>query len=186
MKPEQNLEARAELFKSLGHPARLLMLNLIRAKPRHVEELAAILALSPATVSHHLSKLAGAGVVHAEKDQYYQVYSLATDALDKTLADVIFVPQDGVAAPVEEDAYRKKVLETFFKRGRLISIPAQKKKQQIVLERIVEEFEPDRVYTEREVNQVLVDFNDDVAFLRRAMLEHKLMQREAGNFQRMT
>jgi len=35
--PEQNLEARAELFKALGHPVRLLILNLIKIKPRHGE-----------------------------------------------------------------------------------------------------------------------------------------------------
>ena len=59
---EFNLEERAQLFKALGHPARLLMLNLIQQKPRHGEELAAILNLKPATVSHHLSKLAEAGL----------------------------------------------------------------------------------------------------------------------------
>jgi DNA-binding transcriptional ArsR family regulator len=49
MTPEENLNARAELFKALGHPARLLILNLIRMKPRHGEELAVILHLSPAS-----------------------------------------------------------------------------------------------------------------------------------------
>ncbi len=110
MNAEQDLEARAELLKALGHPARLLMLNLIRNQPRHVEELAAILSLTPGTVSHHLAKLAAAGVVRAEKDQYYQMYSLAGGALSRPLSDVVFVPQSGVAAQGEEDAYRRKVL----------------------------------------------------------------------------
>ena len=72
--PEQDLDARADLFKALGHPARLLIVNLIRHKPRHVEELAVILGLSPATVSHHLSRLSSAGLLRSEKDQYYQTY----------------------------------------------------------------------------------------------------------------
>jgi DNA-binding transcriptional ArsR family regulator len=33
-KSEENLEARAKLFKALGHPARLLILNLVEIKPR--------------------------------------------------------------------------------------------------------------------------------------------------------
>ena len=37
-----NLEARAQFFKALGHPARLLIINLVKVKPRHTEELAAI------------------------------------------------------------------------------------------------------------------------------------------------
>jgi len=44
---EANLEARASLFKALGHSVRLLILNLVRIKPRHGEELAAILRLNP-------------------------------------------------------------------------------------------------------------------------------------------
>ena len=39
MTAEQDLGARAELFKALGHPARLLILNLLDIKPRHGEEL---------------------------------------------------------------------------------------------------------------------------------------------------
>jgi len=62
---EANLEARAELFKALGHPVRLLILSLIDIKPRHGEELAAILGLYPATVSHHLARLAAVDLLAA-------------------------------------------------------------------------------------------------------------------------
>ena len=184
--PQQDLDARAELFKALGHPARLLILNLIKARPRHVEELAAILRLSPATVSHHLSKLSAAGLLRSERDQYYQTYSLSGHLSGRTLDDLIFMSQPGLAAQVEEDAYRHKVLSTFFRQGRLVSIPAQLKKRQIIFENLVEEFEPDRTYTEREVNQVLVDFHDDVATLRRGLIEHKLMHRDADLYRRVS
>ena len=36
---EQDLDARAELLKAMGHPVRLLILNLVDMKPRHGEEL---------------------------------------------------------------------------------------------------------------------------------------------------
>ncbi len=183
--PEQNLEARAELFKALGHPVRLLILNLIRMKPRHGEELATILTLNPATVSHHLSKLSDVGLLRSEKDQYYQVYSLAGAVLDKALRDVVFMPQTGVTAQVQEDAYRQKVLRTFFKFGRVKAIPAQLKKFLIILERLAEEFEPGRRYTEREVNQVLVEFNDDVATLRRGLVDAGLLERENSIYWRV-
>jgi hypothetical protein len=182
---ERNLEARAELFKALGHPARLLILNLIRMKPRHGQELAEILRLNPGTISHHLSKLATAGLLASKKDQYYQVYSLAGDVLDRTIGQVVFMPQSGLSARVEEDAYRDKVLRTFFRRGRLTGIPAQLKKRQIVIEQLAQEFEPERAYTEREVNRVLVEFHDDVATLRRGLIEHKLMERDHGIYRRV-
>lgn len=185
MTPEQNLEARAELFKALGHPVRLLILNLVKMKPRHGEELAAILNLNAATISHHLSKLTAAGLLTSQKDQYYQVYSLDRTMLDKAVSEVVFMPQMGVRAQVQEDAYRNKILRTFFKHGRLTALPAQLKKQAVILERLVEEFEPDRTYTEPEVNQILVDFNDDVAVLRRKMVDYGLMDRENGIYWRI-
>jgi len=183
--PDQDLEARSELFKALGHPARLLILNLLKARPRHGEELAAILRLSPATVSHHLSRLAGAGLLRSEKSQYFQTYSLSGDLMGRRLGELIFMPQPGLSAQVEEDAYRQKVLATFLRQGRLVGIPAQLKKRQIVLEKLVQEFEPGRTYAEREVNQVLVEFHDDVATLRRGMIEHGLMQRDGGLYWRV-
>lgn len=181
---EINLDKRAQLFKALGHPARLLIVNLMAAKPRHGEELAAILGLNPATVSHHLTKLAEAGLVVAKKDQYYQIYSLVGDLLRKPLEDIISIPQAGVEQQVESDAYREKVLRTFIKRGRLTHIPAQRKKFQVVLEKILQEFEPERRYPEREVNHILLDYHDDVAALRRGMIDLGLMQRERGEYWR--
>ncbi len=181
---DTNLEARAALFKALGHPTRLLILSLIRLQPRHGEELADILHLDPATISHHLAKLTEAGLLAAAKDQYYQTYSLTGDLLDRTLGQVALLPQPDLPPGLEVDAYRQKVLKTFFKRGRLVEIPAQLKKRQIVLEKIVQEFEPAREYTERDVNQVLVEFHDDVATLRRGLIEHGLMTRASGIYRR--
>ncbi len=177
---EENLEARAQLFKSLGHPVRLLIMNLVMDKARHGEELAAILNLNPATVSHHLSKLAEAGLLQAQKDQYYQTYSLAQDVLKRTLEEVIRLPQPDLRAQVQPDEYRERVLRIFFKYGRLKKIPTQRKKQLIILEHIAQDFEPDRAYSEMEVNRILVEFNDDVAWLRRSLVEHQLMSRENG------
>lgn len=180
---EENLEARAQLFKALGHPVRLLIMNLVLSKARHGEELAEILHLNAATVSHHLNKLAEAGLLEARKDQYYQTYSLAKNVLQRTLDEVIRLPQPDLRANVKPDAYRQKVLSIFFRHGRLKQIPSQKKKQLIVLRHVATEFEPDRTYEEKEINRILVDFHDDVAYLRRALIEHKLMKRDKGIYQ---
>ncbi len=184
--PEENLAARAALFKALGHPARLLILNLIHAKPRHGEELAMILHLTPATISHHLTKLTDVGLLASHKDQYYQVYSLTGDLLDRTIGEFVAMPQEGVRAQVSVDAYRDKVLRTFLKRGRLTALPAQLKKRLVILAHIAQEFEPNRTYTEHEVNMLLLEFDEDVATLRRALVDHGFLEREAGIYQRTT
>lgn len=182
---EQDLEARAQLFKALGHPVRLLIINLIDVKPRHGQELAAVLNLNPATISHHLNQLTASGLLESRKDQYYQVYSLVKGVLERPLRDVVTLPQPDLSAEVAEDAYRMKVLNTFMKQGRIKQIPAQQKKRLVLLERLVEEFEPGRRYTELEVNHILLDFHEDVATLRRAMIEHRLMARERGIYWRL-
>jgi biotin operon repressor len=185
-KAEKNLNERAQLFKALGHPARLLILNLVRAKPRHGEELAAILSLQPATISHHLAKLTEVGLLKSRKDQYYQVFSLTNGILKKTLDELVRLSQLGLTAAVAQDAYRDKILKTFIKQGQLTHLPAQMKKRQVILEHLVTEFEPGRLYEEREVNQILLEYHEDVATLRREMIMNKLMTREKGIYQRVS
>ena len=181
----QNLETRAKLFKSLGHPTRLLILNLIKHKPRHTEELAAILNLKPATISHHLSLLSEAGLLTSQKSQYYQIYKLVEEPMQKTIAEMVQMPQPNLSANVEVDAYRQKVLKTFFQHGRLVQIPAQQKKKQIILEEIAKIFTPGEKYDEWTVNKMLVDFNEDVASLRRYLVEFRLMNRDHDVYWRM-
>jgi hypothetical protein len=113
------------------------------------------------------------------------MYFPINDLLQTTLEEMITLPQPGLPKSVEVDAYREKVLRTFFKRGRLVSIPAQLKKRQVILEKIAEEFEPERKYSELEVNQILVEFHDDVASLRRGLISQKLMQRHKGMYWRI-
>ena len=173
-----NLKARAALFKALGNPTRLLIVNLIRLQPRHTEELASILKLSPGTVSHHLSTLTEAGLLGAKKEQYYQMYSLVEGVLDKSLAEVVSVPQEGLGETVQQDAFTQKVLKTFFKRGRLLKIPAQQKKLLVVLEELAKAFEPDQTYSEREVNLTLSEFHADFATLRRNLVAFGLVTRD--------
>lgn len=182
---DENLELRAALFKALGSATRLLILNLIRLQPRHGEELAAILSLKPATISHHLGLLASAGLIQARKHQYYQVYSLLSEHLDRPLGELVFVPQPDLRGEVQEDAYRAKVLRAFFRRGRLASIPAQLKKRQIVMQKLVEAFEYERQYSEHQVNQALLEFHEDVAALRRELISQGLMARDHNVYWRL-
>ena len=177
--------ACADTLKALGHPVRLLILNLIQTKPRHGEELALILRINPATVSHHLTILTDAGLLSAHKDQYYQTYSLVAARFKKTRAEMAFMPQTDLPGSVEEDAYRKKVLDTFLQHGRLVKIPAQLKKRQVILEKIAESFEPGQQYTEREVNIILLDFSDDLATLRRSLVDAGLLTRDHDVYQRV-
>jgi excisionase family DNA binding protein len=79
---------------------------------------------------------------------------------------------------------RDKVMRAFFKDNRLTEIPAQRKKRRYVLERLLEEFELDRVYTEPEINEILRGFHSDVCTLRREFIMEKMMTRTGGKYLR--
>ena len=73
----------------------------------------------------------------------------------------------------------------FDKSGRLKAIPTQRSKRRAVLERLVELFEPRREYSEREVNAILREVHEDVAFLRRELVGEHLMSRAKGVYRRV-
>ena len=84
-----------------------------------------------------------------------------------------------------EQAYRQKVIDAFFQYGKLKSIPAQRKKERIVLEEIAKAFEPGRIYSEREVNILIADFHDDFCTIRRDMISERLMDRDERGYWRI-
>jgi hypothetical protein len=69
-------------------------------------------------------------------------------------------------------------------RGRLIQIPAKRKKRLVVLRWLADHFRPAERYSEAQVNDVLRRYHEDVATLRRAMVDEELMQRGSGFYWR--
>ncbi len=78
-----------------------------------------------------------------------------------------------------------RVLENFTDAsGRLIAIPAQRKKRLAVLRWLAEEFQPGRRYPEAELNRIIARRHPDFATLRRFMVDEELMQRRSGVYWR--
>ncbi len=91
-----------------------------------------------------------------------------------------------VASDLDATAYDKKVLDDFMtSSGRLKTIPAQRKKRNVILRHIVQEFEPGQKYSERQINNILKRYHEDTALLRREMVEEKLLAREGGQYWRV-
>lgn len=174
-------EELVAFFKALADANRLKIVGLLAQQPYSVEQLAAILDLRPSTVSHHLSKLAQVGLVSARAESYYNVYQLEEEALQKTR--LLFSQQDlaAVVENVDLDAYDRKVVEDYsLPDGRLKTLPAQRKKLEIVLRYVARAFEPGVRYSEKQVNERLSHFHEDTATLRRELVGYGLMGREGG------
>jgi hypothetical protein len=166
-----------ELFRVIADPARLRILGELAAAPRTGHELAERLALTPPTISHHMAKLVGVGLVQVEPEAQKRRYSLDAAALR-----ALSTPDDSSRPTADADADddRERVLRAFFDGERLRSIPAQRKKRVIVLQRLLERFAPDRDYPEREVNELLRLAHDDVATLRRELVDYGFLVRDRG------
>lgn len=168
-----------KIFKCLADKSRLLIINNLMESPMYVELLAERLDLAPSTVSFHLKKLEEVELVYSVKEQYYVTYYLNKDMLSLNLSEIISEAQWETDIQSErEEQYKESVIKTFFSYGKLKSIPVQQKKRKIVLEKIAESFEPDKEYSEREVNIIIADFHDDFCTIRRAMIELKILERE--------
>jgi hypothetical protein len=78
-----------------------------------------------------------------------------------------------------------RVLENFVDAsGRLLGIPAQRKKRLAVLRWLVEDFQPGRRYPEAEVNQIISRRHPDFATLRRYLVDEEFMQRRRSLYWR--
>src|SRR5215470_3878580 len=170
--------------RALADPTRIRILGLLAERPMFGQELAKVLDVKPPTVSHHLSSLVAAGLVRVWRENNYHYYELDSDGIQRLaestqhIARLLFA---GKPLPPKSDE-RARVVATFIKDGRLVSIPAQYKKRRYVMEELAHSFEWGRLYDEKEVNATLKKFHDDVASLRREMIDQRIMMRENGRY----
>ena len=78
-----------------------------------------------------------------------------------------------------------RVVRTYLRGGRLTAMPRSGRKRQIVLEQLAQRFEPGRRYREEQVNAVLHEVWDDVAALRRYLVDAALLDRAGGEYWRI-
>ena len=168
------LEELSLLFKALADPARLRILGLLAERAHAGHELADRLALTPPTISHHMRRLVAARLVDVAPDAQTRIYSLRTDTIRDLSGSVV---NDQTQPDNAED---NADLRAFFDGPRLRQIPAARKKRVIVLRRLLERFAPDRAYREAEVNDLLREAHDDVATLRRELVDYGFMVRDRG------
>lgn len=174
------------LFKCLADKSRLQILKSLMEEDMYVERLAQRLDLTPATISFHLKKLEDAGAVSSYKDQYYTMYSIDKQIFEGRIIDILKEKtSESVLQKERDEAYRKKIISSFFEYGKLKSIPSQRKKERIVLEEIIKSFEMGKEYTEREVNILIADYHDDFCTIRRDMISEGLLERENATYKRV-
>lgn len=183
-----------EMLKALADENRLVLLQLLSDQEIAVGDLAERVGISEPTVSHHLSKLRETGLVTLRMDGNKRYYRANTDGVRKfkQLASTIDQPAQPEETPQPDNSWiaalgwpeaDQEVLRAYTKNGKLVQIPPLNKKRQsflLILRWLSTLFEPDRMYTEPEVNAVIRKVNDDPAGLRRDLVDWGFLRRERG------
>ena len=180
-------DAAIRIFKCLSDASRLNIISTLQNGEAYGELLAQRLGLSASTLSFHMKKLEEAGLVTSRKEQYYTVYALNESVTRLPLSALLFAesPAQDDAAQAREEAYRQKVLASFFEDGMLKSIPVQRKKKLIVLQQIAACFMPGQTYSEAEVSEIIARIHPDYCTLRRDMVSEGIFTRKNGEYVRV-
>ena len=171
-----------DILRVFADPKKVKLLGQICDAPLPLHTLARAAELSEAETMALVGALQNAGLLEqtfAEDGFRWRykptaVFAALRDAKASAAPDL----------PPGASAFEARVLGDFFAGGRLRSIPVQRKKRDIVLRYLAEKFEAGRTYTEQEVSFRLLNYHEDYATLRRAMVDTGLMMRENGIYRR--
>lgn len=182
---DNKLSDMLTFFKALSDESRLKIVGTLAANERSVEELASLLDLRAPTVSHHLAKLKSIDLVSMRSEGNTHLYSLNSDALRSLSKEILSVEKIATEDIVDSQAWEKKILKDFFSDSRLKVIPASRKKRDVILRFLAEQFKRNKKYKEKEVNKIIKRHHEDFATLRRELVGASLMKRKAGIYWRI-
>ena len=158
------------LFKALADVERIKIIAALSDGPRTAEEIVAEAGLPRRSLTRHLAYLQSVGLVEEEDGRYRFDPAPLIAALQAT------------SPPAEEieaaDADDRTILGNFLRGGRLTTIPAQAKKREVILRYLSDRFQAGRTYDEKEINAALAQVHDDVASLRRYLVDGGYLHRE--------
>ena len=101
-------QVKAEFFRTLGHPARIRILELLSEGDKPVHQLLATISIEPSNLSQQLSVLRKAGLVTQRRHGPEVIYSLAIAEIRDLLlaARVIVTSMRGVQGELVDELSR--------------------------------------------------------------------------------
>lgn len=188
----QKMDNTLFMLKALADESRLALLRQLSQGETTVGELARLVALGEPTVSHHLTRLREAGLVTLRMAGNQRFYRIHNDGLArfKRLAAVIEKPQE-VPEPVDNDTAwidalgwdpaDQQVLREHTLGGQITHLPTKQRKTLVILRWLSTLFQPERMYSEGEVNEILkAVYAEDYISLRRDLVDLGYLRRERG------
>lgn len=178
--PQPSAEALAGL---LAEPARLRVVAALALGAATAEAVEAATGLDGRQVRSALDRLVRGGLVAARPGGGLLLVEegfRAAARASSNAARAAKVTVEELGASADE----AKVLRPFFDDGRLTGIPSPRSKRLALLNFLARRFEPGKVYPERAVNSLLGEFHEDVAALRRYLVDEEFLERRGGFYWR--
>ncbi len=164
-----------DFVKAMSSPDRLRIIGLLSQVPATRVQVAARLHLTVKDSLNHLAFLEDVGAV----TQAGGVFTLSSDKLAMLARDKLAEIRPSYNLPEDLDEKSKKVLKVYLHPdGRIKQIPAPPKLQ-VILNYLVQFFEFEANYTEKDINTILGRFNEDTSGLRRDLVDAGLLARES-------
>lgn len=180
--PSDQVNALARLAGALAEEKRLAVFAAIVLGARNEDEVAAAAGLKTDQLRPSLSRLVSAGLVESTSSGFVA----RSDRLRDAVAAIRRTEREAAPTALSLGASPEQaaVLDRFLVDGRLGSIPVRGRRRTLVLDFLAGRFAPGRRYTEREVNEILGRLHDDVASLRRLLVDEEFLSREDGRYWR--
>ena len=179
---------RAELrarFDALADETRLRILELLAQQDElHAQEIIAALDLSQSSVSRHLKQLVSMGYLYERRSEgANKTYRLSSFYFERTAHALkqLVSGEEETLTKQDEDTTEVRELRRFLDRSGKLTMwpPAKQRDKLIILEYLTSFFQPGQIYSEKEVNEILLlhSIVKDSAALRRALQEYRFMNR---------
>ena len=173
--PQANL---LTLCKLLLDEDRLKILGLLAQQPCSAEALTAQLKM--ARVKLQLDKLEAGHLIHKSSAPDAEHYALDREAIVQLKKQLFARPET-----LESQSTEEQELAKFVKDGQLQQLPIHPAKLLVVLRWLADKFQFGVEYPERDVNERLKGHAVDHVTLRRLLIDHQLLARQAGIYWRM-
>ncbi len=180
------LDKLVNFYKALADPNRIKILKLLANGPLHGQAIAGKLGLKAPTITHHISKLRETALISERREKNTIYFYLNEKTLqqntDLALKTILRVETEG---DEEMNAMEHvEVLKNFFTvEGKLKNIPSQRKKKLMVFTHLVKGLKMGVKYTEKELNEYILQFHEDYATIRREFIMNHFMYRENGIYE---
>lgn len=179
---QETFQSARYFYRVLANEERLKILGLLAWEELSATDLAGRLCIKLRRVQHHLMRLSTMNVLIISTKKGSWTYRCNPPVLQALCRQLLPAKEATPADSFTGDAWEHKVLQNFFIGMHLKDLPMSKLKRQVITRWLFTQFEPEKRYTEAQVNTIIQRHHADTAFFRKELVGMGLMRREKGMY----